>query len=280
MAEEQQVAEAPVETGQATSGDWKASLPQDIQDHQLISNIDNVETLAKTAIHSQSMIGADKVVIPGKWANDTDWDNVYTKLGKPEAAEKYELQKENGVAVDKDIEGWYKGIAHEAGLNNTQANKIFKAYLERTAEAEAANAPPSVEAIEVKKSEAELSLKKEWGKAFDQKIGDAKNILTQFAPEGFDTMVTQDGIPLGNHPEFVKTLANIGSYIKDKIGEDKIVGDRQPQEFTPADAEAEIAKLRGDPRDKGPYWNKSHVDHQRTVEEVSRLMEYMYPDEQ
>ena len=40
MAEEQQVAEAPVETGQATSGDWKASLPQDIQDHQLISNID------------------------------------------------------------------------------------------------------------------------------------------------------------------------------------------------------------------------------------------------
>ena len=35
MAEEQQVAEAPVETGQAPSEDWKASLPEDIRDNQV-----------------------------------------------------------------------------------------------------------------------------------------------------------------------------------------------------------------------------------------------------
>ena len=99
MAEEQQVAEAPVETGQAPSEDWKASLPDDIKGNQLIHNLESVEALAKTAIHAQSMVGADKVPVPGKWANDDDWNSVYTKLGKPENAEGYKLEVKEGTKV-------------------------------------------------------------------------------------------------------------------------------------------------------------------------------------
>lgn len=280
MAEEQQVAEAPVETGQAPSEDWKASLPEDIRDNQLIHNANSIESLAKTAIHAQSMIGADKLAIPGKWANDDDWNNVYTKLGKPEDAQGYKLELKEGTQVDKDMESWYRGLAHKAGLNDRQANTIFQEYMAKEAELKAANAPPSPEDVEIIKGEAEIALKKEWGKAFDTKMNEAKGVLTEFAPKDFDQLLTKDGVPLGNDPVFIKTLANIGNYINSKLGEDKMVGSKQQPQYTPADAEKEIAALRGDPRDGGPYWDKKHPDHMRTVQQVQELMEYMHPEEE
>ena len=280
MAEEQQVAEAPVETGQAPSEDWKASLPEDIRDNQLIHNANSIESLAKTAIHAQSMIGADKIAVPGRWANDDDWNNVYTKLGKPEDAQGYKLELKEGTQVDKDMESWYRGLAHKAGLNDRQANTIFQEYMAKEAELKAANAPPSPEDVEIIKGEAEIALKKEWGKAFDTKMNEAKGVLTEFAPKDFDQLLTKDGVPLGNDPVFIKTLANIGNYINSKLGEDKMVGSKQQPQFTPADAEKEIAALRGDPRDGGPYWDKKHPDHMRTVQQVQELMEYMHPEEE
>ena len=280
MAEEQQVAEDPVETGQAPSEDWKASLPEDIRDNQLIHNANSIESLAKTAIHAQSMIGADKLAIPGKWANEDDWNNVYTKLGKPEDAQGYKLEVKEGTQVDKDIESWYRGLAHKAGLNDRQANTIFQEYMAKEAELKAANAPPSPEDVEIIKGEAEIALKKEWGKAFDTKRNEAKGVLTEFAPKDFDQLLTKDGVPLGNDPVFIKTLANIGNYINSKLGEDKMVGSKQQPQYTPADAEKEIAALRGDPRDGGPYWDKKHPDHIRTVQQVQELMEYMHPEEE
>ena len=280
MAEEQQVAEAPVETGQAPSEDWKASLPEDIRDNQLIHNANSIESLAKTAIHAQSMIGADKLAIPGKWANDDDWNNVYTKLGKPEDAQGYKLEVKEGTQVDKDMESWYRGLAHKAGLNDRQANTIFQEYMAKEAELKAANAPPSPEDVEIIKGEAEIALKKEWGKAFDTRMNEAKGVLSEFAPKDFDQLLTKDGVPLGNDPVFIKTLANIGNYINSKLGEDKMVGNKQQPQYTPADAEKEIATLRGDPRDGGPYWDKKHPDHIRTVQQVQELMEYMHPEEE
>ena len=280
MAEEQQVAEAPVETGQAPSEDWKASLPEDIRDNQLIHNANSIESLAKTAIHAQSMIGADKLAIPGKWANDDDWNNVYTKLGKPEDAQGYKLEVKEGTQVDKDMESWYRGLAHKAGLNDRQANTIFQEYMAKEAELKAANAPPSPEDVEIIKGEAEIALKKEWGKAFDTKMNEAKGVLSEFAPKDFDQLLTKDGVPLGNDPVFIKTLANIGNYINSKLGEDKMVGNKQQPQYTPADAEKEIAAFRGDPRDGGPYWDKKHPDHIRTVQQVQELMEYMHPEEE
>ena len=278
MAEEQQVAEAPAETtaGQAPSGDWKANLPEEIKNNQLIHNMDSVEGLARSAIHAQSMVGAEKIAVPGKWATDADWAQAYDKLGRPENAEGYTLTAPEGATVDKDLEGWFKNVSYDAGLNAKQAEKIYTENLNKTAEMSSEQAGPS---LEVQQAEAELALKKEYGKAYDAKIKAAKGVLNEFAPEGFDQLLSKDGIPLGNHPDFVRIMAKIGSHINKITGEDKIVGPKDTLALTPADADKEISLLRGDPRDKGPYWDKRHPDHERTVAEVQRLMEYVHPQE-
>ena len=59
-----------------------------------------------------------------------------------------------------------------------------------------------------------------------------------------------------------------------------MIGDKQNQQYTPADAEKEIAALRGDPRNGGAYWDKKHPDHERTVQQVTELMQYMHPEEE
>ena len=277
MAEEQ-VADAPVETGEAPS-DWKASLPDDIKNNSLIHNIDDVEALAKTAIHAQSMVGAEKIAIPGNWANDDDWNGVYTKLGKPESADGYDLKTPEGTEnVDKDIKGWYQGLAHDIGLNNQQAQKLYDGYLAKSAEMAPESTEITEEDLEIKRGETEITLKKEWGKAFDERMDAAKGVLQQFAPQGLDQMLTKEGVPLGNTPEFIKTMADIGNFMNTKLGEDKIVGPKQTPALTPQDAQKEIATLRGDPKDKGPYWNNKHPDHTAVVAEVSRLMEHLHPE--
>ena len=82
MAEEQ-VAEAPAEVGQAPSEttavqetSWKDSLPEEIRGHKSLETIKDVGSLAKGFVHAESMIGSDKIAVPGKWATDDDWSAV------------------------------------------------------------------------------------------------------------------------------------------------------------------------------------------------------------
>ena len=84
MSEEAQVAEAPVDAGQAPSAqpvqnDWRSDIPEDIRSHKSLETIQDVGSLAKSYVNAQSMIGADKVVKPGKFATSDDWNSFYDK---------------------------------------------------------------------------------------------------------------------------------------------------------------------------------------------------------
>ena len=79
------VSETPVETN------WRDSLSDDIRGDASLENINDINSLAKGYVHAQRMVGADKIALPGKYATEDDWQQVYTKLGRPESPENYEL---------------------------------------------------------------------------------------------------------------------------------------------------------------------------------------------
>ena len=89
VAEEQvsqpSVSETPVETS------WRDSLSDDIKGDASLENINDINSLAKGYVHAQRMVGADKIALPGKYATEDDWQQVYTKLGRPDSPENYEL---------------------------------------------------------------------------------------------------------------------------------------------------------------------------------------------
>ena len=133
---EEQVADVSVEAEVAPSvlqtdeisADWREALPEDLRDHQALRNISDVPTLAKTMIHAQSMVGAEKIPVPGKWATDDDWNQVYAKLGRPEAADMYEFET-GEVELDQDFVNTFREVAHKAGLSNRQAQELAGWYV-------------------------------------------------------------------------------------------------------------------------------------------------------
>ena len=73
------------------------SLPEDLRVEPSLRNFTDPASMAKSYVHAQRMIGADKIPLPGKTATDEDWANVWFNLGRPQAPSEYQLQFENPV---------------------------------------------------------------------------------------------------------------------------------------------------------------------------------------
>ena len=53
-------AEPAASSDNVGADDWKASLPEDLRSHPSIENMPDVASLAKSMVHAQSMVGADR----------------------------------------------------------------------------------------------------------------------------------------------------------------------------------------------------------------------------
>ena len=82
-------------------------------------------------------------------------------------------------------------------------------------------------------------------------------------------MELKDGTRLGDHPEVIKGFANIANL----LSEDKLIGTESENVSQGVDYQSEINKLVNDR--SGPYWNKSHPDHDKIVQQVFTLRTMM-----
>ena len=124
MAEENQVAEqqqTPSEPVETTTVDWRNDLPDDLREDPSLKTIQDIPGLAKSYIHSQKMIGKDKIVLPNEHATKEDWDDVFNKLGRPASAEEYKIEGEASDLINN-----FKPVAHNLGLNNNQVQKLVE----------------------------------------------------------------------------------------------------------------------------------------------------------
>ena len=266
------VLNASTESIDAETTNWREQLPEDLRDHQALDNISDVGTLAKTMIHAQSMVGAEKIAVPGKWATDEDWEQVYTKLGRPDDATGYEFET-GEVELDQEFVGAFRDVAHKAGLSGRQAQTLADWYTsmagEQGPEAAAVN-------IEAAKSEVEAELRREYGNAFDDRLAVGDNLIDEFGAEGLSDLKLDNGVPLINHPAFIRTVINAAQYIQENVAEDKMIGDKGSQAMTPAEADKEVQHLM---REDSPYWDARHPAHDSTVQEVQKLMQQKHPEE-
>ena len=241
------------------------SLPEDLRGEPSLRNFTDPAALAKSYVHAQRMIGADKIPLPGKSATDEDWANVWARLGRPEAPDKYELQFENPVFSDQELEGFRKS-AFEAGLNNRQVERMAK-FLEETVTG--ANMSRS-EMAEKAVYEAEQELRQEFGQAFEQRMGLAYKAANQLLGDAsmLDEVELSDGRKLGDHPQVVRMFAKLA----EQIGEDQLLGESSELIMTPQEATQRITEMT---RRDSPYWDKLHPEHDTYVDEVLRLREYV-----
>jgi hypothetical protein len=245
---------------------WKEAISEEYRSNPNIEKFTELDALAKSYINAVSMIGTDKIPLPGKTATDEQWNEVYNKLGRPETADNYKLEFKTDVApVDEKVIKGFAQNAHKLGLNNKQAQGIlefYKSTLEGSAKEMSVN-------METAQAEATNALRSEWGRAYDDNLRKAANVAqTYLEPELLDTQL-RDGSRLGDNPKIIKAFANIANL----LSEDKIIGTEADNVLQGRDIEREIDELTNDKQ--GAYWNKTHPNHNKVVNQVLALREML-----
>jgi hypothetical protein len=258
------VAAVETQTQQAAPASFRDSISEEYRNNPSIKSFTNVNDMAKTLIHAQRMIGADKIPLPGKSATDDEWRAIYQKLGAPDDPQKYELSTETKV-LDANAIGEFRNAAFEAGLNNRQADTVAK-FMDTTLQTAQAKFEQQAEEL---RYGGEQELRKEWGQAFDQRVELAYKAAVDTLGDAnlLDEIRLADGRMLGDHPAIVRMFAKIA----EQIGEDNLIGETSEMIMTPNEASQRISEMT---RRDSPYWDKMHPEHDKYVQEVLRLREY------
>ena len=249
---------------------WKSSISEEFRNDPNIEKFTEIDALAKSYINATRMIGQDKVAVPNKNSTEDQWNEVYSKLGRPETADKYALNIESeAVAMDEGAIKSFAEQSHKLGLNNTQAQGILEFYKNNME----SNMQRATVDTETAQAQAETELRAEWGKEFDSNVSKASALAkANMNPEILDLQM-QDGTRIGDHPEIIKGFAKIASM----LSEDKLVSTESESVNSMKDLQSEISAITNDTT--GPYWNNKHPDHAKMVQQVYTLREMAQPKE-
>ena len=257
---------SPTTETQPAAKTWKEAISEEFRNDPNIEKFTEIDALAKSYINATQMIGKDKVAVPNKNSTDDQWNEVYDKLGRPESADKYSLNaKSEVVPIDDNAIKQFAENAHQLGLNNKQAQGILEFY-KNNMEGMAHQAKVDTETAQAQSTQ---QLRQEWGREFDTNIKKAGALAkANMNPEILD-MQLKDGMRLGDHPEIIKGFAKIAGM----MSEDKIVSTESENVSSNTDVETEISDIMNNK--DGPYWNKSHPDHDKMVQQVYTLREML-----
>ena len=253
-------------TTTTTTSSWKDSISEQYRNDPNIEKFTEIDALAKSYINATKMIGQDKVVIPTNNSTEEAWNDVYDKLGRPESAEKYSLDaKSKVVSLDENAVKQFAETSHKLGLNNKQAQGLLEFY-KQNMEGTAQQAKIDTETAQ---AQAEQELRSEWGREFDTKVKQASSLAkANMKPEILD-MTLSNGTRLGDHPEIIRGFAKIAGM----MAEDKIVSTESESVQSNQSIQDEIDTIINDRA--SPYWNKSHPNHDKQVQQVYTLREML-----
>jgi len=242
--------------------DFKTLIPEEYRGEKSLQNFNKMDDFVKSYLHSQKLVGLDKIPVPNKHATDEDWKEVYKRLGSPETGAEYKYSLPEDHVVPEDTLKSFSEQAAKLGLLPNQADGIMKYYNDII------NDGANEQEIKAKEARAasEVDLRKEFGSTFDNKITGAKNLATATLGEEFlNKTMLADGSKLGDNPQIVKAFAQLS----EKLSEDDIVKGDTPDFLTTSDINKQINTLQ---QPGSAYWDKHHPSHSDAVAEVQSLI--------
>jgi len=251
-------------TEQPKQTNFQDLIPENFREEKSLSNFNNMEDFVKSYLHAQKLVGADKIPVPNKHATDEDWNEVFKRLGAPDTPDGYKYNFKD-QEVDENSVKAFNETAHRLGLLPKQAEGLIKFYNElnqnqsQSLEEQAATAQMNTEA----------ELKKEFGPQYAKRLDQAKKLAVNSLGEDFlNDTILKDGSRLGDNLTVIKAFSELA----DKLSEDPIIQGDGSQYMTAKDIEKEITELT---QEGSAYWNKTHPNHRKSVEEVLKLREML-----
>lgn len=172
-------------------------------------------------------------------ADAPEWNDIYSKLGKPATPEGYGLKPKDPNQAG--FTNWAKDTFHKMNLTATQGQELVKQFdaYNQTRQAEIN------EAHTQKVTQQTQALKTEWGAAYQQNLSRAQSAYRQFgipdaAIDSLEQSIGFDGV--------MKLFHKLGT----QVGEHDFIGGNGGQGFgegtilTPEQANAKIKALKQD----------------------------------
>lgn len=244
---------------------WQDSLPDDLKQEASIGAFKSVADMAKSYVHAQKMVGADKVIIPSEKAGEDDWNAFYKKLGRPESSDKYELDLPKDAPVDGEILKGLKDTAYKSGLNTKQLNTLMGWYTGASSE-------------KIKAAQVEQQNKyNEEIKSYEEAVGGKDKLLVEVDKArralrelGDDDLIKfLDESKMGSRAPIIKFFSKLA----DQMSEDKIRDKGGNRIGMGAD---EIQSKLDSIMASKAYFDGSHVEHDGLVKQAYALREQLH----
>jgi hypothetical protein len=245
---------------------YREFVPKEFAEHASMASIPDLQTLAKSYVNAQQLVGRKGIIPPTEKDGQEAWDTFFKALGRPEKPTEYEYDKTEGLDLDLDeVKQGFSDMAHKFGLSKKQAKEAWKYFEGKTKEGQ-----DNVSTFNKDRYEKEWGeLKKELGAAYPDKIKKLDKLVAKYGDDDFREYLKKT--QLGKEAKLVKFLSKIA----DSIAEDKIESGSQATTFTPKEAMSKANDIRSNKSNPlyDAYWKKEHPRHDEAMTEVNKLYE-------
>lgn len=174
------------------------------------------------------------------------WEDAMLKLGAGDKVEAYGFKAPEGVAVDADMDKWFRQTVFDEKIPVKQAEGLYKKYNEMV---QARNG--ELEKAAKVQSDLDMhNLRKEWGKAYDENISLAQRAAKQYGISAETLSKMEQVVGTG---ELMKLWAAIGK----GQGEHKFIDGGNKGggmgQMTPQQAAARKAEIMGSKDEAAKY---------------------------
>jgi len=256
---------APAPAPAGNTSVWSATFDEGTQAYVSAKGWQSPADLLTSYRNLEKFAGGSKnlLELPGVDAEDSAWEQVFNKLGRPESPDQYGLQVPEGASPE--LTEWFKGTAHKLGLTAKQAQALYQEW-----NGMSGSLQEKMQAQMAQQSEQAIdSLKQEWGQQFDSMVDSGKRAVRAL---GLDEGKLSDMESKLGTAEMLKLFATLGQ----KMGEDSFAGGERSGSgsfgLTPAAAKQQISDLRSDQRFMQEYIS----GNPDAVNKMKRLMEAAY----
>lgn len=238
-------ANLPDATPSPSTADARSWLPEEYREDKAFAKFKDIGSLAKGYRETVSFVGADKntlLKLPQDEAAP-EWSEVWNKLGRPETPAGYTFEGLDDFPAEA-LDG-FRSAAHAAGLPAKQATALAKWYADHQGQQR-----------EALRTDAEASLRKEWGATFDERIHSARKVMDQFGGDEVRDFIERSGF--GNHAAVIRMFAKVAEQIAEPgaLKGGQAGAQPGPSAMTPAEARAEIDTLRADREFMDKYFRR------------------------
>lgn len=250
-----------VEMTDTPSSSWQDRIPEQYREAGYWKNVKDETDLYTQFAELQKYRGSSFKVPPPDATQD-DWNSVYSKLGRPDTADAYDVvlrDHDGAIEWNETADGWLKGVSHELGLNNKQAQHLIDRYGELMIGQHS-------ETVQAQRAQLE-QLKETYGDLYERKVTLGERAMQKIGGDELVDMMTTNG--WNTNPAVVKAMIKLGSLFEEQNFIDGSVGGMGSGE-----AKAKLDAIFGDM--SHPYWNGQHPDHDRAVREYDTLNDIVY----